>query len=157
MLDSIDFAKYLLCRAKELEQQHNVQYRIGPAKLNNILYICEGILLAYGINIIKENVQAWDGGPIYPKVHKWVSEHQDFSALSSCSDEIKEYLEKYKAIPLIDRSLIALGTRTEEELTAWTRGKSSPWEQALQKSYRTGNNLIDKHDMARYFSKFGKR
>jgi uncharacterized phage-associated protein len=158
MLDSIDFARYILWRVKALEQQHNAHYQIGPAKLNNIMYICEGILLAYGINIIKENAQAWDCGPIYPKVYKWFLEHHAVSAsLPDCSDEIKKCLEKYKAIPLIDRGLTVLATQTDEELTAWSRGKSSPWEQTLQKSRGTENSPIDKHVMARYFSRFGKR
>jgi hypothetical protein len=53
MIDSVDFAKYLVWRAKELEEQYHVQYELGPTKLNEIMYICESILLAYGINSIK--------------------------------------------------------------------------------------------------------
>ncbi|MDR3114324.1 MAG: SocA family protein [Treponema sp.] len=158
MLDSIDFAKYVLWRTQELQRQRNIRYPIGPAKLNTIMYICEGILLAYGINIIKEHAQAWDCGPIYPRVFKWFSDYHGFpAAVSVCSEEIRTYLEKYKAIQLIDRSLIALGTRTDEELTAWSRGKSSPWEQALQAGHGLMSSPIDKHVMARYFAKLHKR
>ncbi|MDR2633368.1 MAG: hypothetical protein LBC51_07070 [Treponema sp.] len=157
MIDSVEFAKYLVWRAKELEELYHVQYELGPTKLNKIMYICEGILLAYGINIIKENAQAWDDGPIYPRVYKWISEHPDVPlAVSETPDTIKKHLENYHALPLIDRGIIAFAARSTEELTAWSQEKSSPWAWAMQKAHGAPHYPIDKYDMARYFSKFGK-
>lgn len=69
MVSSVDFAKYIIKKANELKIQINL------TKLQKILYICDGNLLALGENFINEQAKAWDYGPVYPKVYKWYQKH----------------------------------------------------------------------------------
>jgi uncharacterized phage-associated protein len=82
MIDSIECAKYIIIRA----QNHNLTISLGETKLHKLLYICDGFILAAGINFIRENARAWNYGPVYPRVHGWIAKNSDvFKVPKSCS------------------------------------------------------------------------
>lgn len=143
MIPSIDFAKYILKIAAEKHIQLN------QTKLQKLLYICDGALLAYGENVVEENPKAWDYGPVYPKVFKWYAKHryEDFSNISISDDITSNQLIR----DVVSQTLDKFGTQTATSLSLWSHRENSPWDMTVKKDdslYGT----ISKDYMKLYFS-----
>ena len=148
MIDSIEFAKYIIMRSKN----HEPPIMLGETKLHKLLYICDGFILAAGINFIKENARAWNYGPVYPRVHGWIAKTPHvFSEPEPCSPEALREIEAIAAEPLVDRVISVYGVKTAQWLSSWSHGPDSPWERALSRSLRLMNSPIKKEDMKDYF------
>jgi uncharacterized phage-associated protein len=148
MIDSIEFAKYIIIRT----QNHNPTVPLGETKLHKLLYICNGFILAAGINFIRENARAWNYGPVYPRVHTWITRNPDvFNVPKPCSQEALQEIEAMEAEPLVDRVISVYGVKTTQWLSAWSHRPGSPWELALKHSMGLMNSPINKKDMRDYF------
>ena len=125
MIPSIDFAKYILKIAAEKHIQLN------QTKLQKLLYICDGALLAYGENVVEENPKAWDYGPVYPKVFKWYAKHryEDFSNISISDDITSNQLIR----DVVSQTLDKFGTQTATSLSLWSHRENSPWDMTVKK------------------------
>jgi uncharacterized phage-associated protein len=146
MVDSIEFAKLVISRARARE------ISLAETKLQKLLYICDGYLLAADINLIGEQAKAWNYGPVYPRIHTWLQKEPGvFENAPECSAQARGELDKYNALSLVDVVLDIYGTWTAGELSNWSHGPGSPWETALKKGKGLMNSVIDKHDMKRYF------
>jgi uncharacterized phage-associated protein len=146
MVDSIEFAKLIIARAKARELS------LGETKLQKLLYICDGYLLAAGINLIGEQANAWNYGPVYPRIHTWLQKEPGaLENAPECSASAREELDTYNATALVDVVLDIYGSWTAGELSNWSHSPGSPWETALEKGKGVMNSVIDKHDMKRYF------
>ena len=124
MIDSIDFAKLVLKEAKTKSIALNL------TRLQKIIYICDGVLLAkFNLNIIGENCQAWDYGPVYPKVYKWFSKQNmnniDFTTSQNTNDIIKQHTD---IIDVINAVLDKFGNMTAKSLSNWSHQIGSPWD-----------------------------
>jgi uncharacterized phage-associated protein len=152
MVDSIEFAKYIILRTKELNKTVNPAIQIGETKLHKLLYICDGLMLSVGINFIQENARAWNYGPVYPRVHKWLAKQPDsFVNLKECSPDTLRLLDEIDAEPLVDKVVLTFGHRTAEQLSAWTHKPGGPWELALARGKGIMNAPISKDEMRNYF------
>jgi uncharacterized phage-associated protein len=152
MVDSIEFAKLIISRAKALEKDGTRNFKLAETKLQKLLYICDGYLLAAGFNLISEQAKAWNYGPVYPRIHTWLQKEPGvFETAPECSAQAGEELDKYNAPSLVDVVLDIYGSWTAGELSNWSHGPGSPWETALEKGKGVMNSVIDKDDMKKYF------
>lgn len=143
MLSSVDFAKYILIRTKERGITPNV------TQLLKFLYICDGMMLAYGVNAIAERARAWNYGPVYPKVHKWYRNTRGSDM--ELSPAIVEYINKHNYDKIVTSMLDTFGTWSAGQLSDWTHAPGSPWEIALERNGGVMNAVISKKDMGKYF------
>jgi len=157
MVDSVDFAKIIINRTNVLNKSREEKIALGETKLHKILYICDGLLLATDSNIISENAKAWNYGPVYPRVNRWLKKEPDalegnpslnFNAFPAITADV---------IDLIDAVINKFGQWTANRLSDWSHSPGSPWEMALEKGSGIMNSVIDKNDMKKYFRKtFGE-
>jgi uncharacterized phage-associated protein len=153
MIDSIEFAKYIILRTGEINKTESPAIRLGETKLQKLIYICDGIMLSAGINVIQENARAWNYGPVYPRVHRWLAKEPDsFVNIKACSPDALQLVEEMEARPLVDKVVLAFGNMTAEHLSAWTHRPGGPWERALARGKGIMNAPISKDDMRDYFS-----
>jgi uncharacterized phage-associated protein len=125
---------------------------LGETKLQKLLYICDGYLLAANIDFIKEQAKAWNYGPVYPRVHNWIERDPDvFNKAPQCSPEAFKEIGKTEVEPLVDWVIGYYGPWTSSQLSAWSHGPGSPWELALERGKGVMNSVIDKQDMKKYF------
>jgi len=151
MVDSVEFGKFIVSRAAGLGGGA-APIKLNETKLHKLIYICDGFMLAGGVNLIKETAKAWNYGPVYPKVHKWLK--KDEVALSSpcqCDKSAAQEISAASAESLVDRVLGSFGGWTASQLTAWSHRPGSPWERALERSRGVMNSPISKSDMRDYF------
>lgn len=144
MIESTEFAKYIIFSAGDGASSINM------TKLQKYLYICDGFLLAFGFNVIRENPKAWDYGPVYPKVYKW---YKDKVGISINKNDISpvavKEIEENHFDTAIKKVFEIFKGWTAGELSAWTHQPNSPWSNAIDRGmYST----IDKNDMRMYFS-----
>ena len=142
MINSVEFAKYLLNKAKE--KQISVNY----TQLQKFVYICDGTLLAFEQNLIDENCCVWEYGPVYPKIYKWYSKHKDDNSFSISPNSFAQ-IEATNIPKVVDLTLNKFGAWTSVELSNWSHQKGSPWY--IAKNNRGMFSKIDKFDMKHYF------
>lgn len=120
MVESKVFAEYILVKAHEKNVEMNL------TKLQKILYICDGSLLARGENMVNENARVFDYGPVYPKAYKWYKKHEfdDFSKKNSA--DFPE-LEKSGAKKIVEDALDFFGGWSAGQLSEWSHRPNSPW------------------------------
>lgn len=151
-IDSVEFAKYIILRFHKANDARETPTELGETKLQKLLYICDGFILAAGINLIGEIARAWNYGPVYPRVHKWISRTPDaFTRPQDCAPAILQRMEEINAEALVDKVILVYGARTAGELSAWSHSPGSPWEKALERGKGIMNSPIEKADMKRYF------
>jgi uncharacterized phage-associated protein len=154
MVDSIEFAKYIISRTKEFNKKAESPIKIGETKLQKLLYICDGIMLSLGIEFIGERARAWNYGPVYPRVHRWLEKEPDsFLNSKGCSPDALRQIQEIDAEPMVDKVISTFGIRTAEQLSAWTHQPGGPWELALARGKGIMNAPISKDDMKVYFSR----
>jgi uncharacterized phage-associated protein len=153
MVESVEFAKYIISRIKARNETGKPPIELGGTKLQKLIYICDGCLLALGENFIRENARAWKCGPVYPKVNKWLSNNPGIEDIGEpCSPETLSQIEGIEAAALIDKIIEDYGSRTAQALSAWTHEEGSPWKEALEKGQGKMNSPIDKNAMRDYFA-----
>jgi uncharacterized phage-associated protein len=151
MLESTELAKFIILRASEKDVS------LGETKLHKLLYICDGLLLAFGFNLVKDDAKAWNYGPVYPKVHNWLKKNPDaFTERQKCKPKASQKLQEINAQSLVDFVLKHYGTWTASALSLWSHKPGGPWESALARNGGIMNCPIDKTDMGDYFKQFIK-
>ena len=155
MVSSVDFAKYLLLCVQKLNATLKPPIEMNETKLHKLMYICDGILLSSNVNIINENVRAWNYGPVYPKVHNWVTKYKPFETDDKItpSQDVIGYLESVQVGEIVLSVLKRMGKYTAGELSDWSHRPGSPWEKALERNNGIMNGVINKKDMREYFSR----
>ena len=160
MIDSTLFAKYIILRSQkinnEISNNDSSHIKLNETKLHKIMYICDGIMLSSGFNIINEHARAWNYGPVYPKVHKLVCKNKNiFDQTPEIESKDIKLLDSMGIGDLVDKALNTFGKRTAGQLSTWSHSPGSPWEIALKKNKGIMNGVIDKEEMRLYFSGFG--
>jgi uncharacterized phage-associated protein len=131
MVESVEFAKYIISRVKARNEAGGKPIELGSTKLQKLIYLCDGCLLALGENFIRENARAWKYGPVYPKVNSWLSKNPGIEDIGEpCSPETLAQIERIEAVTLIDKIIEDYGSRTAQALSAWTHEDGSPWKTA---------------------------
>jgi uncharacterized phage-associated protein len=149
MVKSVEFAKFLMSRASE----KNVS--LSVTKLHKLVYICDGLGLAMGFDLIKENPKAWNYGPVYPAIHNWLKKNPNaFTEKQECDSRSLQKLQDVNAQSLVDFVLKHYGTWDASSLSLWSHRPGGPWESALEQSGGIMNCAISKTDMKTYFTQF---
>lgn len=144
------FAKHIINRFSFVNEAAGGKLLLGETKLQKLLFICDGYLLAAGSNLIKECAKAWNYGPVYPRIHTWLKKETD--AFTKKYEGIPEELsEKEEITELVDAVLNTYGRWSANDLSNWSHRPGSPWETALEKGRGVMNSPIDKNDMKAYF------
>ena len=147
MIESVDFAKYILLKAREKNLGE-----INITKLQKLLYICDGTLLAFDCNVINENARAWYYGPVYPKVYKWFSKNQNYTPrMEDIPPTALNEIAGGNYDSAVNATFATFGAWNATTLSGWSHQPDSPWAKALEKSGGKMNCVIDKSDMAQYF------
>jgi uncharacterized phage-associated protein len=143
---SVDFAKFITNEAKEAGITD-----MSEMKLQKLLYICDGFMLALDVDFITEAPMAWNYGPIYPKVSEWLRMVPNvFESLQECSSETENKIKEIKADELVRLILAYYGKWSASELSLWSHKEKGPWEAAIMR-HGTLNVPISKKDMKNYF------
>ena len=146
----MDFAKYLLLCVQKLNATLKPPIEMNETKLHKLMYICDGILLSSNVNIINENVRAWDYGPVYTKVYKWYQKHgKEDVTLWTISKEI-ENNDSVKNV--VFQALKKFGNWSAVQLSEWTHKEGSPWSLTMKENNQKLNSVISKEYMKLYFA-----
>jgi uncharacterized phage-associated protein len=123
-MDSKDFAKLVLAEAR------NKSKKLNLTQLQKIIYICDGVLLArFDLNLIGENCQVWDYGPVYPRVYKWFSKQDaDNPDLSMSQNGADTVSGNPNIKEVVDAVLDKFGSMSAKALSAWSHRAGSPWD-----------------------------
>lgn len=139
--DGLEVMAYIIKTCKELGTPYNV------TKLQKLMYCCDGVTLAtYGQPLSKERPEAWQYGPVFPRVLRYIQAN-GLDAISG--DEIE------KSAPdsvknLIKGTIVFFGRFSASQLSAWSHKIGSPW----YRSSNGGTNLrmpIDDLTIKSYF------
>lgn len=136
-LDSVDLAKAICYRSKE---NGHVLYR---NQMQAMMYIVYGKVLARnGARITKEHPQAWEFGPVFPRVYSKVKETSDDAyreqseVLREQSPEVSELIDEtvsrcsWRGCKELLTSLVAYGTPCEMSRRRNPEKKTAPMEDA---------------------------
>jgi uncharacterized phage-associated protein len=143
MLDSIEFARYIIARANQTQTD---PIQIDEAKLHKLVYICDGYLCAAGIKLMRESPRAWNFGPIYPRLHKHYRQ-----VAKPCKETTIKELNKANVMSVVDKVLTTYGNQSNQALALWSIRPGSPWQNALERAWGSMNSPINKNDMQAYF------
>ena len=154
-MDSIDFAKIIINRTCFLNKDKAKEdaVTLGETKLQKLLFICDGLLLAAKLDLVNENAKAWNFGPVYPKVHAWLEKNPDAFDKEYDLAQILAGLDE-AIIDLVDAVINSFGKWTADELSNWSHSPGSPWEKALERGKGLMNSVVDKNDMKKYFRNY---
>jgi len=134
-----------ICRENDLTYNNT--------KIQKLLYCCYGCALVElgGGRICDEYPRAWQFGPVFPRVFKFIHKGGDI-------------ISKYepgkitgKPSELIEEVVKAFGVYTAQSLSEWTHAKGSPWDEVVNKLAEKPNaglgDFIPDDLIADYFKK----
>lgn len=143
-LDSIDLAKAICYRSKE---NGHVLYR---NQMQAMMYIVYGKVLARnGARITKEHPQAWEFGPVFPRVYSKVKETSDDSYREQ-SEVLREQAPEVSE--LIDETVSRCSWRGCRELLAQLTSSGSPCEMSRRRNPEKKTAPMEDTDIRDWFS-----
>jgi uncharacterized phage-associated protein len=119
---SISLAKHIIYLLNQ-----NPAFPISNTKVQKVLYFYIGLALANKIekiNIIDELPNAFDNGPMFPKVYKLIKKEANITSLAR--DYSKLLSEKENQI--FHKTIELVGEYTAGRLSHWSHEKGSPWD-----------------------------
>lgn len=129
--DSLFVASLIARLCKERNFHYN------NTKIQKLLYCCYGsVLAAYNERLCNEYPRAWQYGPVFPKVFKFIKKKQrdiaDYAPDFDVPEELKNFLGK-----VID----IFGQYDAVPLSKWTHKKGSPWDTVVNGFDGEGSGL----------------
>ena len=118
---SLSLARYIIY----LLYKHN--FEVSNTKVQKILYCYVGFGLAKKIpkkEIIDELPQAWDRGPVFPKVFALLKGYKNLKTMGM---DMKDELSKLEN-EIIKKTVMLLGGFGAGHLSTWTHLPNSPWD-----------------------------
>lgn len=120
---------------------------ITPMQLLKLVYIAHGWMLGlYGRPLIRDEVQAWQYGPVIPRLYNAIRQYrsQPVQGPIGCDNEVLDQQEA----SVIDQVYDIYGGLTGPQLSRMTHANSTPW----QMTYRPNefgivisNDVIEDH------------
>lgn len=139
-LSALDAARYLLACAEE---------PISNPKLSALLYYAQGFCLAMrGEPLFPEGFEAWDSGPVAPKVYCEFQERGSEVISAPADVDVEAYLPEDRE--LLDVILTTYGRLSAEELGELARSEA-PWRLARGSSKSSHGSPIFLDSIALYF------
>lgn len=120
-LDSLQTMAYIIKKCRELKIPYNI------TKLQKLMYCCYGVTLAtIGTPLCNEQPEAWQYGPVFPDVLKYMQANGiDKTGNKVIDADIPEEVSK-----LIVGTITFFGEFTASQLSSWSHRCGSPWYQA---------------------------
>ncbi len=119
--DSLQVMAYIIKMCKELGTPYNV------TKLQKLMYCCDGVTLAtYGQPLSTERPEAWQYGPVFPRVLRYIQAH----GLNAVVGDVLENEAPDEIKDLIKGTILFFGKFSASQLSAWSHKIGSPWYQA---------------------------
>ena len=142
---SIDFAIYLTKKAKDMNVYINL------TKLQKLLYICYGLYLAFAEDyLLDERPEAWQYGPLFPKVHKKQKENNNSLERLITSIDEADFKEFDFVVNIV---LETFKDWTAIDLVNWTHEEGTAWHKRYIKQNKP-RTFLDNFDIKLDFSKF---
>ena len=120
---------------------------VTPMQLLKLVYIAHGWMLGlYGRPLIRDDVEAWQYGPVIPRLYNAVRQFRSQPVVGplSAADEILDRQE----MSVVDQVYDIYGKLTGPHLSRMTHAKGTPW----QLTYKPGefgldisNDIIEDH------------
>lgn len=141
---SVAVARYLVERAAEFNRV------LSPMKLIKLVYMAHGWMLGlYGRPLVREEVEAWQYGPVIPELYQRVKKFRTrpvpIDGLASNEDAADFDAREKK---LLDQVHDIYGKHTAIKLSQMTHSENTPWEMIWNNSGRSGvipNDVIEEH------------
>lgn len=137
--DSIQVAAYIARLCEEFGFHYN------NTKIQKLLYCCYGSVLAkYGERLCEEYPKAWQYGPVFPRVFKFIYKKKDLlghEAIEPRADvdellrDVIKTFGKYQAVPLSE----------------WTHKNGSPWHTVVYELNEGLHGIIPDDLIKAYF------
>lgn len=125
--DGLQVMAYIIKMCKELGTPYNV------TKLQKLMYCCDGVTLAtYGKPLSTERPEAWQYGPVFPKVLRFIQA----KGLDAVTGDVLEKNAPDEIKNLIKGTIVFFGKFSASQLSAWSHKIGSPW-------YRASNGGTD--------------
>lgn len=128
-------------------------YHINNTKIQKLLYCCYGSVLAVlDQRLCDEYPRAWQYGPVYPRVFKYINK----KGISKLLDECHDLDAPEEVTQLIKETVRVFGKFSASSLSDWTHRQDSPWYTALHELDGEPNGFIPDSIIQDYFSQFVK-
>lgn len=122
VFESRDVAAYIAQECKKRGLEYN------NTKIQKLLYCAYGCLLAWkGERICDEYPRAWQFGPVFPRVFRYIHKRGDIALHSSVVADAPEN-EKASLVQVVDKVLEVFGKMSASALSAWSHKAGSPWD-----------------------------
>jgi uncharacterized phage-associated protein len=117
-------------------------------KIQKLMYCAYGSVLAVlGVRICDEHPQAWQYGPVFPRVFKFINKGKNILPLCPHLDASDDILN------IVDEAVKAFGKFTATSLSAWSHRAGSPWDTVVN-ILEDPNGVIPDGLIAEYFKKY---
>lgn len=135
--DSLDIACYIkdLCKSNKI--------RFGKTKMNKLMYIAYGIILAEYDHVMTTEVpHYWPQGPVFPHANNKIEK-------TACNYNLNIDQTTKEIISMV---VLNWGRQTAEQLSDWSHEEGSPWDKMF-KAEAKYNSKMNNNDIKEYFSK----
>ena len=138
MFSAVNVAYYFLCLPDE-----NAGDLISNLKLQKLLYYAQGFHLAlYGSRLFREDIRAWEHGPVVPDAYH---EFKEFGANAIPAPEVMDFtIFDPETVELLDEVYAVYGQFSAWKLRNMTH-EESPWKETPI------NEMISTQKMQEYF------
>ena len=144
--NSVQLAKYIVAAANER------RISINMTKIQKLLYIAYGIFLAVkSTRLMDEHPQAWPYGPVFPTTRNKLLKVDLFS-INFGEEELTELKNDSELQSLIDLVFKSFGNWNALQLTEWSHGDGTPWQQTVSMNNFSWGMRIPDDSIKRYFS-----
>lgn len=143
--NSINVASYIYksCIEKDFKGINNT-------KIQKLLYCCYGSVLAVNNErLCDEYPRAWNYGPVFPKVYKFISK-KNIENLGC--NEIPSFPEDLKNI--LDVTINFFGKFSANQLSEWSHEVGSPWHSVIELQGEKFGAFIPDESIKEYFKHY---
>jgi uncharacterized phage-associated protein len=142
MADVFDVANYIL-EISQRDSDDDEFDLITHMQLQKLVYFCQGYYLALqGNPLFNEAIEAWEHGPVCPKLYRALKRYRSYPITASVDPEKIKLSEKERAV--IGMVYGAYGQYSASRLRKITH-EDGPWKTTMPKGE------ITKHAMSLYF------
>jgi uncharacterized phage-associated protein len=125
----------------------NSQFVYNNTKIQKLMYCGYGsVLVLCGKRLCDEHPRAWQYGPVFPRVFKFMNKGKDILPLCPRLDAPNEILSA------IDEAVKAFGAFSASSLSSWSHKGGSPWDTVVN-TLEDPNGIIPDTLIAEYFQK----
>lgn len=158
MYSALEIAKWFLAKNHSenrlFENDEDLYEGISPLKLQKLLYYAEGIYLAlFDTKLFKEDIIAWQHGPVVAEVYDAYKQYGKNFITSSMDDNDLQTIDKIEedamAIDALELTYDNFAIYTAWQLRNMTHEKNSPWD--ITVSQKGINSVIDAGIIKEYF------